>query len=797
MENYENLGKIGEGTYGVVLKCRNRTTGKLVAIKKFKESDDNEQVRKTAMREVRLLRMMKHANVVDLIEVFRRKQKLYLVFEYVERTVLEDLEAKEGGMDLHEVKKVLYQLLKSVHFCHSQNVVHRDIKPENMLMSSEGVLKLCDFGFARTLPGGSNAKLSAYVSTRWYRAPELLVGDVHYDAGVDIWAVGCMLVEMLTGVPLFPGDSDVDQLWLIIKCMGSLIDRHVDFMQKNPALRCIRTPQQSELEPLHKRFPHLGEPVHEFLRMCLNIDPEKRLSSGELLNTPFFDGIPQLFNEPGPPVASSLNSDSLSKEVVAIRERTPVDDAHTPKPNRSCAGIAYCEIASPSLEGKQNGSESVQPTTASPKPREKAPGVHSHLKHPESPLQSRFQAANDSKPSAVGTLPGVLEKTALEAPPMLPELGGRVLATPQTSFMQEEMRGMGARHASTSQQSQGGARVPSNLHQRPPQAHPVHAQHLSETGRTTTSALGMRESTGPSRFRSLEAQMACIQGEGLPVVGSKERQRPRQVETLLQSLNLHGDRSMNSNTEDVTRRSTNGHRMAPSTHNEDARTSRHTPNNNFPTLSEYQFHLQDSRGSFDALPDLPGTTHAPKSRGIRTADHARSPLDAAPRHSHHPPHGHHAKRTGQGPSTAATPPQHQPQPRMPSVRVHASPSHAGSGTQERTTVSLKPGDRQPVLFDVRDLGTAPRQISTSNGTRVLSPRSLAKGLNQTNAAINGQSGRTGSNLHSQHSIRGTWDMKSDVKHRNQRPSATVGLAYGKDVLHNSSNRARRKHRPAL
>ena len=115
----------------------------------------------------------------------------------------QDLEAKGGGMSMLDVKKTLYQLLKAVQFCHSQSIIHRDIKPENILLSKDGVLKLCDFGFARSWSAG--LKLSPYVSTRWYRAPELLVGDVFYGPGVDIWSVGCMFVEMLTGIPIFPG----------------------------------------------------------------------------------------------------------------------------------------------------------------------------------------------------------------------------------------------------------------------------------------------------------------------------------------------------------------------------------------------------------------------------------------------------------------------------------------------------------------------------------------------------------------------------------------------------------------
>ena len=165
MEAYELLGTIGEGTYGVVLKARHKESGQIVAIKKFKESDDTEEVRKTALREVRILKQLRHDNIVGLLEVFRRKRKLYLVFEYVESTLLEELERRPEGLDPMDVKKIMWQLVRGVEYLHCHQVIHRDIKPENLLLSRAGVLKLCDFGFARTL-GAPGTRYTDYVSTR-------------------------------------------------------------------------------------------------------------------------------------------------------------------------------------------------------------------------------------------------------------------------------------------------------------------------------------------------------------------------------------------------------------------------------------------------------------------------------------------------------------------------------------------------------------------------------------------------------------------------------------------------------
>jgi cyclin-dependent kinase-like len=142
MENYEFLEKIGEGTYGEVFKAKHLETGKQVAIKKFKDSYDDEYVRKTALREIRILKELKHDHIVNLIEVFRDQGKIFLVFEYVDRTVLDEIESNPNGLNEIEAKKIVWQLLRSVAFIHDHNIIHRDIKPENLLLSKNGILKM-------------------------------------------------------------------------------------------------------------------------------------------------------------------------------------------------------------------------------------------------------------------------------------------------------------------------------------------------------------------------------------------------------------------------------------------------------------------------------------------------------------------------------------------------------------------------------------------------------------------------------------------------------------------------------
>ena len=219
MDKFEVLHVIGEGAYGVVMKCQNKETGEVVAVKKFKQSEDDEKARTTALREVKLLRQLSAAeNIVTLKEAFRRKGKLYLVLEFAEKNLLEILEANPHGVSSWQVRVYAYQLLKALAWCHQHDVIHRDIKPENLLVNADHSLRLCDFGFARTMERG--ARYTDYVATRWYRAPELLLGSHAYGARVDTWAAGCIMGEIVDAQPVFAGESEIDQLYVIQKCLG-------------------------------------------------------------------------------------------------------------------------------------------------------------------------------------------------------------------------------------------------------------------------------------------------------------------------------------------------------------------------------------------------------------------------------------------------------------------------------------------------------------------------------------------------------------------------------------------------
>jgi len=287
MNKYEILGVVGEGAYGVVLKCRNKETGEIVAVKKFKESDDDEIVRKTTLREVKMLRALRQENIVNLKEAFRRKQKLYLVFEYVEKTLLEILEEHPRGLDAEAVRCYVHQLVRATHWCHSHGIIHRDIKPENLLVAAAGAsapgaagppsvgrLKLCDFGFARPLPPHPGVAITDYVSTRWYRSPELLLGSSHYGKEVDMWAIGCIMAELIDGAPLFPGESDLDQLYVVQRMLGPITAEHQHAFLRNPRFAGLKFPDMSRPETLERKYAgRLAPDALAFLKALLRWTP--------------------------------------------------------------------------------------------------------------------------------------------------------------------------------------------------------------------------------------------------------------------------------------------------------------------------------------------------------------------------------------------------------------------------------------------------------------------------------------------------------------------------------------------
>lgn len=335
MNKYEVITIVGEGAYGVVMKCRHKENGEMVAIKKFKDSEENDDVRRTTMRELKMLRALKQENIVELREAFKRKGKLYLVFEYVEKNMLELLEPYPNGVPYEKARSLTYQLCKAVMWCHARDIIHRDIKPENLLISKDGVLKLCDFGFARNIAGGSNGLYTDYVATRWYRSPELLIG-APYGKAVDVWAIGCIMGELSDGQALFPGDSEIDQLYVIQKIMGQLPDDQMRVFLKNPRFHGLKFPAVKRPKTLEKHYHGVIMSVAlDFMKGCLRLDPGDRASIVDCVNHVLFQTDRAMDRSPCLPVkVGSGHSSSKrrktdnknSSDSVAVQdENKPMD----------------------------------------------------------------------------------------------------------------------------------------------------------------------------------------------------------------------------------------------------------------------------------------------------------------------------------------------------------------------------------------------------------------------------------------------------------------------------------------
>jgi len=301
MEKYQKIEKIGEGTYGVVYKAKNRASGELVALKKIRLEAEDEGIPSTAIREISILKELQHPNIVRLHDVIHTEKKLTLVFEYLDQDLKKFLDQEGSKLEPHKMKSLLYQLLLGVAFCHDRRVLHRDLKPQNLLINKDLDLKLADFGLARAF-GIPVRSYTHEVVTLWYRAPDVLMGSRKYSTPVDLWSVGCIFGEMASGGaqaaglkrPLFPGTSDHDQLMKIFKVLGTPNENSWPTMIELPEYKSDFTVYESNpLEALRNFCPELCPQGLDLLHAMLQFEPGKRISAKAALVHPYFDDLPK------------------------------------------------------------------------------------------------------------------------------------------------------------------------------------------------------------------------------------------------------------------------------------------------------------------------------------------------------------------------------------------------------------------------------------------------------------------------------------------------------------------------
>ncbi|KAI8579727.1 hypothetical protein K450DRAFT_241224 [Umbelopsis ramanniana AG] len=286
MEGYVKMDKIGEGTYGIVYKAKHKASNKIVALKKIRLNSHDEGVPATAIREVSLLKELKHENVIRLLDIIHNDTMLYLVFDFLDVDLRKYMDAagKEGMTKIH-IQSFMHQLVCGLSYCHSHRILHRDLKPQNLLIDKTGKLTIADLGLSRAF-GIPMRTYTHEVITLWYRSPEILLGSKHYSTSVDMWSVGCIFAEMVTLRPLFPGDSQIDQLFRIFRVLGTPTEDHWKGVTTLPDYS--PTFPQWKGEELTNIEEYLGPNGTKLWKSLLAYDPAHRISAKACMEHPYF-----------------------------------------------------------------------------------------------------------------------------------------------------------------------------------------------------------------------------------------------------------------------------------------------------------------------------------------------------------------------------------------------------------------------------------------------------------------------------------------------------------------------------
>ncbi|KAI8986329.1 serine/threonine-protein kinase pef1 [Pilobolus umbonatus] len=288
---YLKQEKLGEGTYASVFKGKSRLSGEIVALKEI-YLDAEEGAPSTAIREISLMKELKHSNIVRLLDVIHTESKLMLVFEYMDQDLKKfmDIQGRSthGALNTPTIKSFMFQLIRGIAYCHDNRVLHRDLKPQNLLINRRGELKLGDFGLARAFGIPVNT-FSNEVVTLWYRAPDVLLGSRMYSTSIDIWSAGCIMAEMYTGRPLFSGSSNADQLRKIFKNMGTPTESSWPGVSKLPEYKVpnVVYPQRD----IGQLLPNIDSLGLDLLNRMLQYQPQLRITAKEAMNHSYFDDV--------------------------------------------------------------------------------------------------------------------------------------------------------------------------------------------------------------------------------------------------------------------------------------------------------------------------------------------------------------------------------------------------------------------------------------------------------------------------------------------------------------------------
>ncbi|KIY70265.1 mitogen-activated protein kinase [Cylindrobasidium torrendii FP15055 ss-10] len=330
---YQVLDVVGEGAYGIVCSALHRPSGRKVAIKKIAPFDHSMFCLRT-LRELKLLKFLSEAgvseNIISILDIVKPSsidsfKEVYLIQELMETDMHRVIRTQDLSDD--HAQYFVYQTLRALKALHSADVIHRDLKPSNLLLNANCDLKVCDFGLARSVktaePSGTETGfMTEYVATRWYRAPEIMLTFKQYTKAIDVWSVGCILAEMLSGKPLFPGRDYHHQLTLILDVLGTPTLDEFYAITTRRSRDYIRALPFRKKRPFSTLFPNANPLAIDFLTKTLTFDPKKRITCEEALAHPYLEAYHDPDDEPvAPPLDPEffefdLHKDDISREQL-------------------------------------------------------------------------------------------------------------------------------------------------------------------------------------------------------------------------------------------------------------------------------------------------------------------------------------------------------------------------------------------------------------------------------------------------------------------------------------------------
>ncbi|XP_017268231.1 serine/threonine-protein kinase ICK isoform X2 [Kryptolebias marmoratus] len=343
MNRYTTIRQLGDGTYGSVILGRSLESGELVAIKKMKRKFYSWEECMN-LREVKSLKKLNHANVIKLKEVIRENDHLYFIFEYMKENLYQLMKDRTRLFPESAVRNIMFQILQGLAFIHKHGFFHRDMKPENLLCMGPELVKIADFGLAREIR--SRPPYTDYVSTRWYRAPEVLLRSTSYSSPIDQWAVGCIMAELYTLRPLFPGSSEVDTIFKICQVLGT--PKKADWPEGYQLASAMnfRWPQCVPIN-LKTLIPNASPEAVHLMTDLLQWDPKKRPASAQALRYSYFHmgqalGTPQQILEQGRPHPGLVHLQTPSPSQQALQQQQqplllkPMPPSQPPPSNHHC-----------------------------------------------------------------------------------------------------------------------------------------------------------------------------------------------------------------------------------------------------------------------------------------------------------------------------------------------------------------------------------------------------------------------------------------------------------------------------